>query len=356
MTASVTAIVVAYGPEPDLADLVEDLAAAVADGEVVVVANPSPQGLWQPPPGMDVQLVANERNVGYGMALNQGSLVARTEVLLLCNSDISVPADLWSRLAVGFELPGVAAASPAMVDPDGTVQELGSFVGADGHTVALGRDPAEMLAGDRFVHTVDYASATCLGVEAGAYASVGGMDPVFGSGYYEDVDLCFRLRALGLHTVVVPTVEVSHRLHGSFGDEAAERMAANRALFVGRHGDQLLGRPPLVDHRTRPHRAWFARDWGRHERLLVVLDDPVAADWELIAELASDPRRLVTLACAERPAELHAWVEYVGEIDTGWLRARRHHPTRILIDDAALARLDAGLTAHHGSTPVRSWR
>ena len=69
----------------------------------------------------DVRLVANEENVGYTRANNQGIAVARGRYLLLVNADAFVARGACDRLLAAIESdPGIAVAGPRLVFGNGS--------------------------------------------------------------------------------------------------------------------------------------------------------------------------------------------------------------------------------------------
>ena len=57
--------------------------------------------------------------------------------------------------------------------------------------------------------TVDYISAACVMFPRQYYLDVGGFDPVYGMGYYEDTDMAMVLASRGLEVVYQPLAVVS---------------------------------------------------------------------------------------------------------------------------------------------------
>ena len=114
-----------------------------------------------------------------------------------------------------LEDPRVGAAFPMLLNLDGTVQEAGSVVDALGwaHAIGAGASPGDLAV--RFARAIDYGSAACMLVERDVFRSLGGFDPVYGLGYYEDADFCFKLRDAGLRTFYEPRSRVMHARHGS---------------------------------------------------------------------------------------------------------------------------------------------
>ena len=261
------------------------------------------------------------------------------------NSDAMVEEGWLDPLCEVLEQdPTAGAVVPMLLNPDGSIQEAGSVIDSVGWTLALGRGESADTLAHRFRREIDYGSAACLLARHEDFSSVGGFDPAYGIGYFEDVDLSFKLKERGLRTIYEPLSRVVHELHGSGTSKAAEkRMTANRALFYRTWSERLARRPKLVELPANPARLIAARDAEVVDRILVLDDrvpfhdrgsgDPRMA--KLLFELVDLwPEARVTLAAAdgseaERYAEplLAAGIEVVAPpIDWHrWFESRMYH-------------------------------
>lgn len=324
--------------------------------EVVVTDNASPDGtgarLRERIDGID--LLLNERNLGFGPAANQGAARTRGRLLCFLNPDTLVEEGWLLPLTEAVEEAGVGAAVPLLLDLDGTLQEAGSIVGGDGATHALGRGDDPDGWSMRGVMTVDYGSAACLVVRRAAFEQVGGFDPAYQPAYCEDVDLGLALRSAGYRTVVEPRSRVRHARAASVGLERAHRLTlANRPRLLARWGRSLADRPPLEDLSAYPHRIVAARDHDATDRLLFLAEGlPHEADVNLLVRLARtwpDVRLTVLvergLADEARSLTREGIEVAIGVEDVGsWLDARRFHHTVVAeLDPGMLARHDAAL-------------
>jgi GT2 family glycosyltransferase len=243
---SLSIVIVTYGTGVVLDRCLTDLARALdedgLDAEVIVVDNPHPvRGTWA---GDRVRLttegirvVRPPDNLGFGGGNNVGVAVARADRVCLLNPDVFLaPGQLARLVGVAEQWPADIVA-PGLFWPDGTPQEFGFRVLANGETRAV-TDPA--------ANNADYASAACWVLSKQVFASLGGFDEIFHPAYYEDVDFVFRARREGHELRIVDDVHVIHAAHStttSGWDADVPDAGRQRAIFVERWAHVLSGRP-----------------------------------------------------------------------------------------------------------------
>jgi GT2 family glycosyltransferase len=352
----VSIVVVTYGAQELVARCLNAIEGNTpAPYEVVVVDNASPDGtaefLRSEVEG--AKTVFNEENTGFLLASNQGAMEARGRFLCFLNSDAFVEPGWLAPLLELFERdPSVGVAVPLFLNPDGTVQEAGSVVDYLGWAMALGDGSDVRSLEFLFRREVDFGSAACLVTLRQLFADVGGFDPAYAPGYFEDVDYSFRLKAMGLRTIYEPRSRVVHVRSATASTERARRMVEqNRSIFFERWSDRLSGRPRLRELPTHPERLVAARDAEAVDRILVIDDrvphfDRGSGDTRMSKFLgdlvALWPDGRITLAApdgtrAERyaPPLLEQGIEVVCQVDwRHWFHMRRFHYSVVIVSRA----------------------
>jgi glycosyltransferase involved in cell wall biosynthesis len=104
------------------------------------------------------------------------------------------------------------------------------------------------------------------------FLNIGGFDDCFAPGYYEDTDLCVRLRQTGYRIIYDPRVEILHYEFGSAesSDAALRLQERHREIFVEKHRHFLCTCPDR-NAASLPN----ARTVGNAEKRILFLDDHV---------------------------------------------------------------------------------
>lgn len=312
--------------------------------EVIVVDNASPDGtaerLREEVRG--ATLLANEENIGFAAAADQGAAAARGDFLVFLNPDALVTSGWLPPLLDVLESdPRAGATVPMLLNPDGTLQEAGGLLFSDGRTGLYGSGDRADRGRYRFRRYVDYGSGACLALRRRTFLEVGGFDPVFAPAYCEDVDLLLTLRTQGLLTVFQPASGVTHVRFGASatGEERMAMSDRNTRILAERWDRFLATRPPLPRDPTDAHLMLAARDADATDRILVV-DERIPQ--EFLRELAArNPLGRVThLVTGNLPPDDDvvttlgaAGVEIEGPVDDpeAWWRERLFHYTAIVI-------------------------
>jgi len=247
----VSVIVPVYNQLHFTAACLESLAAAAGDTpfEVIVVddasADETPVWLKR---CSGVKVLRNRRNLGFIGTCNRGAKAASGRWLVFLNNDTRVTDGWLDALVRTFERdPAAGVAGGRLVFGDGALQEAGGIVFDDGSAWNYGRGEHPDRPEFGFVAEVDYVSGACLAIGRELFADLGGFDRDYAPAYYEDTDLCMKVRARGLKVVYQPAATVIHFEGATSGtDEAsgAKRyQAVNREKFARRWAEALAAHP-----------------------------------------------------------------------------------------------------------------
>lgn len=236
-TIDVSFVLVTYGTGPIVVEAIAALVASLADTghryEVVVVdnthdAHPTRSRNELALATSGVRLVTAPRNLGFAGGCELGALRSVGRVLAFVNPDLIV-ADGWIDPLLERLVAGASIVAPVLSNPDGSVQEAGSRLWADGSTSQL-TEPAGGVP-----LAPDYASAACWLVTRDEHERLGGFDPDFHPAYYEDVDVALRTHAAGGRFEVATDVTVVHHHGQGTGDTGTPDTTAQCGLLLERH-------------------------------------------------------------------------------------------------------------------------
>jgi N-acetylglucosaminyl-diphospho-decaprenol L-rhamnosyltransferase len=211
-------------------------------GEVttVVVDNRStePDVAWIREHHPECEVVVAERN-DFLFSLNPVAAERREDVVVVLNNDMRVDPDFLEPLVRHFGDPSVFAVMSRIMDWEGVEQTTGQRLM---HVRRFWFAKAWRMD----IPSACYSLEACGGASAyrrDRFVALGGYDPLFRPGYYEDLDLSYRAWQRGWRVVFEPASVVYHRVSASFSahfDPAAARrrerfdahLRRNEALFT----------------------------------------------------------------------------------------------------------------------------
>jgi len=184
------------------------------DTEVIVVDNASGDGS----PGMVRQcfprarLVELHENQGFSRGNNIGIQQARGRLLFLINSDLILEPDTVARMVAFMEArPDAGAMGVRLVDRRGRLETSCDKFPTIGWIITrhLCLDRLIRIRPPRKARAVDFATGACLLLRRETLEDVGLFDERFFA-YYEDADLCLRVRKAGWKIYHVPDIRATH--------------------------------------------------------------------------------------------------------------------------------------------------
>ena len=230
----VTFVIVTYGTGPVVVDTLASLAACElpCQAEVIVVDNPHPTQATRSATELTlstsgVRVLQPSGNLGFGGGCELGALHAGGRYLAFVNPDISVTTRWIEPLLETVIDEDTSIVAPILLDPDGSIQEIGQRLYASGATAPNLELPSQH---DDTI-SVDYSSAACWLMRRDEHERIGGFDPAYHPAYFEDVDMALRARILGGAVVVHTASRIVHH-RGTGTPDQAEPASAQRDILL----------------------------------------------------------------------------------------------------------------------------
>lgn len=228
------------------------------DGEILVVDDASSDltaELLEATRRLDgrVRALRNRENLGFLGSCNRGAEEARGEYLLFLNNDtILLPGWLPPLVRIYHDYPDAGAVGGRLLYADGRLQEAGCLVFSDGSAAKFGYgDPDADAPLYGYVREVDYVSGALLLTPQRLFDDLGGLDPRYGFGFYDDDDYCFAVRAAGRRVYYQPESVIVHVEGGSTGTDVLAGpkrfQVTNQRIFKEKWRDALARQPQRPD-------------------------------------------------------------------------------------------------------------
>ena len=221
----VSAIVIHYGRGEFTARLAAQLLALGSAPEVIIVDNAAEQPFDAAAfPGL--HCLRLEENRGYGHACNRGAATATGEYLFILNNDLEFPDDPLPALLRAMDArPDAGAAGPALRFPDGRFRLsfgekptlFSEFREKRRQEQSRGGGGTQLDARAREARDPlepHWITGACMLIRRAAWEAVAGFDEAYFF-YFEDTDLCTRLRRAGYTVLYRPEAVVMHYGGGS---------------------------------------------------------------------------------------------------------------------------------------------
>lgn len=235
-------IIVSHNARADLERCLESLVRQPprVDHEIVVVDNASTDGSAEAVRSnwTGVRLIDAGANLGFARANNLAIRQTFGELILLLNSDTTVPPGALDALVARLDDRGdVAVVGPRLVDASGRAElsfgrmisplaELRQKMLVRGNARGVASIVAYVARETRREREVDWVSGACLLVRRAEAEAVGLLDERYFM-YAEDVDFCSAIRARGKRILFTPVAEIVHLR----GRSAAAAPRATRAAY-----------------------------------------------------------------------------------------------------------------------------
>jgi len=214
-TKQLSIILVNYRSENNLLQCLLSLERFLIDinHEIVIVNNDAEEFLLEIKKNFPQAVIIEQKeNVGFGRAINAGAEISEGEILFILNPDTEILDDLNPIVEILEKNPEIGAVGPKLLGENGKIQEWStgveiSFLDLIRNNLGLPRSKKiwESLA----TRETYWISGAALFIPREIFLQMGGFDENFFM-YFEDNDLCRRIRGVGKKLLYFPEVAIRH--------------------------------------------------------------------------------------------------------------------------------------------------
>ncbi len=188
-----------------------------------------------------VELIFLEKNVGFAQANNIGVEYARSENIILMNSDVLPTSGTWACELVDHleSIPDAGLIAPRLTFYDDTLQHNGM----DNFTHPFFKNFSLMYHPKKGIHerfdprTEPFQSplltGACLTIKKKLFEEIGGFDTNYLIGDFEDGDLSQKVNHQGFKNYLIPTIKLIHlerQSQGLFANGFREKISMLNAI------------------------------------------------------------------------------------------------------------------------------
>lgn len=202
----ITVSIVSHGHGQMVSRLVEELHKCPEVERVVVTQNILEDGALNP--SKKYILRKNFQPKGYGANQNTAFYLAENTFFCVLNPDIQIKNNPFPELLANFSNSNVALVAPKIINPEGRVEDSARKF------PTLRSLLSKAVGGSNGIYheinsSPDWVGGMFMLFRSDVFREIGGFDEKFFL-YYEDVDICWRLRQGEYEIKFVPSVEVIH--------------------------------------------------------------------------------------------------------------------------------------------------
>jgi GT2 family glycosyltransferase len=334
-------VIVSYASAEDIRGFAEHLAPG-AFSRVLVVDNASPDDSVAVASSYGFDVLSRTTNDGFGAAANEGIRQTSGDLVTLLNPDVHVrDASLIPALERHFEDDRLGVVAPALMLPRGTAQDSARQIPTPRQLLRrrrTGRDIGALRPEQ--AQEVPWVVGAFMMIRRSAFEQVGGFDQRYFL-YFEDVDLCTRMRIDGWEVRYDPERLAYHQHRAAsrvgFARRPTRLHMRSAARFYRRHPRAIVGADPSrrSKGRTGPLRGRPGRASPEGHAVDATSDTPlrVALVISFQNEAEHLPKLLTSLDAQTEPADQVILVDDGSTDDSSALAAefaRRHpHTTRV---------------------------
>ena len=202
--------------------------------------------------GPPASVAVNEHNLGFAGNCNAGAARASGDILLFLNQDTKAHENWFEPLMEMFEARMIGIVGPKLIFSNKDVHRLNETqvkieysIQSCGGLYDAGKGPYHRYLGwatdDWRVNCserISWTTGAALAIRRELFYKVGGFDIAYERGYFEDVDLCEKVKAESYEVWYCPNSVFEHSV-ASTGGIPAHIFKANSLRFHERWNDKI---------------------------------------------------------------------------------------------------------------------
>jgi glycosyltransferase involved in cell wall biosynthesis len=201
--------------------------------EVLITLNIEEQLTFKPEEfSFPIKIIRNPSPLGFGANHNQAYKFANGQYFCVINPDIRLIENPFDHLIQELKDVSIGVIGPLVIAENGLEEITARFFPTPFGILKkafLGAKSPDYIIGDQLI-SPDWIGGMLMMLTSKVYEEVGGFDQRFFL-YYEDVDLCARLKLLNYRVLLSPSVKVIH---------AAQRTSHRNLKFFKYHLTSML--------------------------------------------------------------------------------------------------------------------
>lgn len=243
---SLSIITVTFNNEDLITDYINSLLENVPKFcEVIVVDNNSTDDtLKLIPADKMIKIIRNNSNLGFAKACNLGVRSSNGQYLFFLNPDTKVKDGAIVKLLEFIKTQNQIIVAPKLIEFDGKIQpsvrKLPTIIGAIKEYYLGVRDSYEAYvpSGEAIVE-VESVVGGALMISRELFLKIKGFDEKFFL-YFEDLDLCRKVRNLGHKIYYLPSAVIEHKVGGSISENKLKWLNNSAKSYHGAIYNGLL--------------------------------------------------------------------------------------------------------------------
>ena len=183
-----------------------------------------------------ISLFLPGRNLGYAGGNNLAAKYARGKFLIFLNPDVIVSENWLEEMVLPISDDTVGVVGCLIYHPDGrTIQHAGGFFLENAITRHIGDGEMEMGPYNNGYQYPQFVTGASILVRKVLFEHLGGFDIGYFPGYFEEAELCSRIRQIGMKVLLNPRAKAIHfesSSTGKFSQKFYYYYHKNRIRFV----------------------------------------------------------------------------------------------------------------------------